>query len=136
MFFKIAALKNFAITVKKTAVLECLFNKFANPQVFSYEIFKNSFFCRHVTVHYTFSKFYVMIASFWRPWVQNWHFPFSCAIALISSMVVFTPKYLVSVSSHALQPRLQHYSDWIAIIYCENCEYKFFWILHYVIISL
>ena len=33
-------------------------------------------------------------------------FHISCAIALISYMVVFTPKLLV--------------------IYCENCDYKFF----------
>ena len=29
MFFKIAVLKNFAVTAKKTPILECLFNKFA-----------------------------------------------------------------------------------------------------------
>ena len=29
MYFKIAILKNFAITIKKTPVLECLFNKVA-----------------------------------------------------------------------------------------------------------
>ena len=32
MFFKIAVLKNFAITVKKTPVLQCLFNKVAGLQ--------------------------------------------------------------------------------------------------------
>ena len=29
MFFKIAVLKNFAITVKKTPIFECVLNKFA-----------------------------------------------------------------------------------------------------------
>ena len=31
MFFKIAVLKNFAITVKKTPTVECLFNNFGGP---------------------------------------------------------------------------------------------------------
>ena len=58
MFFKIAVLKYFSFTVKKTHVLECLFN--------------------------TFAGLYDYIFHF-------------LAIALISSMVVSTPKFLVSV---------------------------------------
>ena len=82
MFLKIAVLKNFGITVKKTPVLECLFNKLAGIYAcifikrrlqdrcflkkFSTKIFNflTALFVEHLTVHYTFSKFYV-IEFFW-----------------------------------------------------------------------
>ena len=67
---------------------------------FSYEIF---------SVHYTFSKFYVMIELFARSWVQNDAFHISCTTALFSFItlvlesgvhgyfvLVFIPKFLVS----------------------------------------
>ena len=51
MFFKIALLKNLAITVKKTPILECLFNKFPGLNACTLlkrdpnsGVFKNSFF--------------------------------------------------------------------------------------------
>ena len=44
--------------------------------MFSLEIFKNSFFVEHLTVHYTFSKFYVMTEFSGRLWVQNWHYSY------------------------------------------------------------
>ena len=88
MIFKIAALKNFAITVKKTPALECLFHKYPCPQAcifikrrlqhrcFLKKFLRTAFFVEHLTVHYTFSKFYVMIEFFGRLWVQNWHFSY------------------------------------------------------------
>ena len=83
MSFKIAVLKNFEITVKKTSKLGCLFNKFAGLQVsifikkrpqhrcFLKKNFKNSYLCRTPHCYYTFSNFYVMIEYFGRLWVQN-----------------------------------------------------------------
>ena len=62
---------------------------------------RTAFFVEHLTVHYTFSKFYVII-DFLDVKIDIFHI--SCAIALISFMVhaysvlVFTPKFLVSVS--------------------------------------
>ena len=73
-----------------------------------------AFFVEHLTIHYTFSKFYVMIDSLDIFGYKIDTFHTSCAIALISSMVhvysvhVFTPKFLVW---HTLQRRLQHYSN-------------------------
>ena len=76
------------ITVKKTPVLECLFNKFAGLQVcifmkkrlqhrcFLKKFLRTAFFCRILTVHYTFSKLYVMIEGFGRLWVQNCYFSY------------------------------------------------------------
>ena len=88
MFLKIAVLKNFAITVKKRPVLECLFEKFAGLQAcistkrrfqhwcFLKKFLRTALFVEHLTVHYIFSKFYVMIEFFGRLWVQNWHFSY------------------------------------------------------------
>ena len=110
MFLKIAVLKNFAITVKKRPVLECLFEKFAGLQAcistkrrfqhwcFLKKFLRTALFVEHLTVHYIFSKFYVMIEFFGRLWVQNWHFSYFLCHCFVSSMVVFTPKLLVSVS--------------------------------------
>ena len=61
-------------------------------------------FVEHLSTHYTFSKFYVMV-DFLDVFGYKIHiFHIYCAIALIFSMVhaysvlVFTPKFLVSVS--------------------------------------
>ena len=73
MFFKLAVLKNLAITVKKTPILDGLFNKFAglyacillkrgsNSGVFLRNFQEQVFFVEYLTVCYTFSKFYMMI---------------------------------------------------------------------------
>ena len=86
MFFKIPVLKNFAMTVKKTPVLACLFNRFSGlytwifikkrllHRCFLKKILRTDFFVEHLAVHCNLSKFYVMIESFGRLWVQNWHF--------------------------------------------------------------
>ena len=83
MFFKIAVLKNFSVTVKKTPVLECLFDKFAGLQAciftkrrlrhwcFLKKFLRTAFLVEHLTVHYTFSKFYVLIKFFGRLCVHN-----------------------------------------------------------------
>ena len=88
MSFEIAPLKNFAITVKKIPLLQCLYNKFAGlyPYIFVKKrlqhrcflkkFLRTAFFVEHLTVHYNFSKCYVMIEFFGRLWVQNWHFPY------------------------------------------------------------
>ena len=41
MFFKIVVLKKFAITVKKTPIVECLFNKF--PGLYACILLKRDF---------------------------------------------------------------------------------------------
>ena len=70
--------------------------------------FEEQFSCGTFSVHYTFSKFYVMIELFARSWVQNDVFHISCTIALFSFItlvlesgvhgyfvLVFIPKFLV-----------------------------------------
>ena len=83
MSFKIAVPKNFAVTAQKTLKLGCLFNKFAGLQAsifikkrlqqrcFLKKFLRTAFFVEHLTVHYTFSKFCLMIEYFGRLWVQN-----------------------------------------------------------------
>ena len=76
MFFKIAVLRNVAVTVKKTPIFECLFNKLPglnactllkrDPNSVLKNFLRTVFFLKHLTVHYTFSKFYVMIELFGR----------------------------------------------------------------------
>ena len=100
--FKIAALKNFAITVKETPVLECLFNKVAfslkkrlQHRFFLKKFLRTAFFLEHLAVRYAFLKFYVMIEflDIFRYKIDIFHI--SCTIALISSMVYAYP-YLFS----------------------------------------
>ena len=72
--------------VKKTPVLESLFNKVAGLKTCIFikietpiqvcsceycEIFRESFFCRTSHVHYTFQKFFVILEFFERVRVQN-----------------------------------------------------------------
>ena len=128
MFFKVAAHKNSAITVKKTSVLERLFNiklqaykpaflfkKRLQHRCFLEKVLRTAFFAEHLTVQYTFSKFYVMIYFLDVFGYKINIFHISCAIALISSMVhaysvlAFTPEFLVSFARVA--GRLQHYSN-------------------------
>ena len=73
MFLKITVFKNYIITVKKTPVSYCVFNKLRGLQAcifikrrlqhrcFLQKFLRTAFFVQHLTVHYTFSKFYVMI---------------------------------------------------------------------------
>ena len=105
MFFKIAVLKNFAITVKKTPELECFFNKFADLQVqhrlqhrcFLYKFLRTAFFCR--TTHCLLDFFEILCDDkiFWMSLATKLIF-FIFLVRLISSMVVFTTNFLVSVS--------------------------------------
>ena len=109
MFLKMAVLKRFAIAVKKTPIVECLFNKFAglyacillkrnfNTVVFFINFYEQVF-CR--TPHS--SLFFETLCddrTFWTSLGAKltffiFHVPFLCHC----SMVVFTPKFLVSVS--------------------------------------
>ena len=117
MFFKTAVLKNFAILSRKHlywSVLlihfqayrpALLLKKRLQHMFFLMKFLRAAYFVKYIAVHYTFSTFYTMIEFFGSLWVQNLHFSYIfCTIALSSSMVhgysvlVFTPKYLVSVS--------------------------------------
>ena len=154
MFFKIAVLKNFAITIKKTPVMECLFNKFAGlyacifikrrlqHRCFLKKFLRIAFFVEHLTVQYTFSKFYVMIEFFGRFWVQNRHFSYFlchcfdflhvCFQTKIFSKCKFRTHYNLGSSTILIESlKIRNNSRVLPIIKCENCEYEFF-----VIISL
>ena len=88
MFFKIAVLRNFAelsrkclrcslYLIKLKAWWPAFLLEKTPRQVFYceyFEIFKSCFFYRTPPVHYTFTKFCVMIRYFRLLWVQNWHF--------------------------------------------------------------
>ena len=116
MFFKIAVLKNFTITVKKHLCWNVflikfqadrpafLFKKRLKHSCFLKKSLRTAFFVEHIKVCYTFSKFYVMIEFLDVFGYKIDIFHISCTIALISSMdhgysvLVFTPKFLVSVT--------------------------------------
>ena len=110
MIFKIAALKNFAITVKKTPALECLFHKYPCLQAcifikrrlqhrcFLKKFLRTAFFVEHLTLHYTSSKFNVMNEFFGGLWVQNLHFSYFLCHCFDFLHSCFTPKFLESVS--------------------------------------
>ena len=125
-----------AFLLKKRLQHRCFLKKFL----------RTAFFVEHLTVHYTFSKFYVMIDFLDVFGYKIDIFHISCAIALISFMVhaysvlVFTPKFLVSVSFaritiagsrtiliESLKFRNNSKLQWfLPVTYCENCECEFF----------
>ena len=83
-----------AFLLKKRLQHKCFLKKFL----------RTSFFVEHLTVHYTFSKFYMMIDFLDVFGYKIDIFHISCVIALISFMVhtysvlVFTPTFSLSVS--------------------------------------
>ena len=105
---------------------------------------RTAFFAEHITVCYTFSKFYVMIEFLDVFGYKINIFHISCTIALISSIdhgyfvLVFTPKFLVSVTFACITtsaPELFWLNRWsseitselqwvLPVTYCENCEYE------------
>ena len=98
--------------LKKGLQYRCFLKKFL----------RTAFFVEHLTIHYTFSKFYVMIDFLDVFGYKIDIFHISCAIALISSMVhaysvlVFTPKFLVSVSFARITTSAPALLNWIAKI--------------------
>ena len=162
MFFKIAVLKNFAVTVKKTPVLECLFDKFAGLQAciftkrrlrhwcFLKKFLRTAFLVEHLTVHYTFSKFYVLIKFFGRLCVHNWHFSYflchcfdflhGCFRTKIFSKGKFRTHCNLSSSTILIESLKFRNNSWIAASSPSNLLWKLwlwvFLILYYAIISL
>ena len=162
MLFKIAALKNFAITVKKTPVLESLFNKFAGLWACTFikrrlqhwcflkKFLKNSFFCRTPSWSLYFFKFFMIIEVFGRLWAENWHFSYflchcfdflhGCFHTKIFSKCKFRTYYNLGSSTILIESLNFRNNSRIAVRSPNNLMWKLwiwmFWILYYVIISL
>ena len=119
MFFKIAVIKNFAILSRKHLCCSpfllklhawrpaFLLKKRLQHRCFAVntaKLWRLAFLVEHLTVDYTFPKFYVMVKSLDVFGYKTDIFHIFFLIALIFSMVhgysvlVFTPKFLVSVT--------------------------------------
>ena len=124
-----------AFLLKKRLQHRCFLKKF----------WRIHFFVEHLTVHYTFSKFYVMIyfLDVFGYKIDIFHFLCHCFDFLHGpclSVLVFTPKFLVSVSFaritiagsrtiliESLKFRNNSKLQWfLPVTYCENCECEFF----------
>ena len=139
----------------------CIFIKKETPiQVFCCEyceIFKiRFFFVEHITVHYTFPKFYVMIKFFGHLRVQNWHFSyFFChSLDFLNGPWLFCTSFHTEIFSKC--NFCMHYNVGSSTILIESLKFRnnyrtavtspsnllwklwiwVFWVLCFVIISL
>ena len=112
---------------------KCLLKKFL----------RTAFFVEHLTFHYTFSKFYVMIEFFGRLWIQNWHFSYflcyyldflhgpclfrTCFHTIIFSKCKFLTHYNVGSSTILTESlRFRNNSRIAVSSLSENFEYEIF----------
>ena len=157
MFLKVAVLKSFENTIKKTLVLECIFNKLAGlnacifikkrckHRCFLKKFLRTTFFVEHLTVHYTFLQFYVIIELFERLWVQNWHFSYflchcfdflhGCFHTKIFSKCEFPTHYNVDCSTVLIESLKFSDNSWITVRSPSNLLRKL-WIWGFWILSL
>ena len=157
MFLKLAVLKSCENTIKKTPVLECIFNKLAGlnacifikkrrkHRCFLKKFLRRRFFVEHLTVHYTFLQFYVIIELFGRLWVQNWHFWYflchcfdflhGCFHNKIFSKCEFPTHYNVDGSTALIESLKFSDNSWITVSSHSNLLRKL-WIWGLWILSL
>ena len=172
IFFKIAVLKILAILSRKylcwslfliklkTWRLAFLLKKRLQYRCFAVNIVKflrlDFFFVEHLTVHYTFPKFYVMIKFFGHLRAQNWHFSYffchsldflsgpwlfrTCFHTEIFSKCNFCMHYNVGSSSILIESLKFRNNSRTAVTSPSNLLWKLwiwvFWVLCFVIISL
>ena len=158
MFFKIAVLKYFAIILLRKHLcwsdflikLQAyrpvfLLKERLQHRCFLEKFLRTAFFVEHLTVHYTFSKFYVMIyfldvlgtkLTFFISFVSLLWFPLVHAY----SVIAFTTKFckckfrthynvgsctiLIESLKFMNNSRITGIS--LSNLYCENCEYQIF----------